>query len=242
MPLHRLDENRHKRLEPFAAIQSEIPKPISTPHAPLRHKSCVLGEEPIAGVCLASAGAARACGASLSTATNSSRIRPFSKRPLQAYGPVLLPQVRPVSSCSPASYPPMPPDAQKEQIRSGNRFIFSSISGEAMRQRQLIAAGGFPIMMTDHRSRIVDSISRADRHGRTFLAAASSAASRSWGAARVSEIRRGKLTATGGEEMTIDEGRKPEGAPERSPKAGEGVSRASKEIGRSVFPFSARWP
>ena len=31
------------------------------------------------------------------------------------------------------------------------------------------------------------SISRADRHGRTFLAAASSAGSRSWGAARLSE-------------------------------------------------------
>ena len=30
-------------------------------------------------------------------------------------------------------------------------------------------------------------------------------------------------TATGGIEMTIDEGRKPEGALERSPKAGEGA-------------------
>ena len=42
--------------------------------------------------------------------------------------------------------------------------------------------------------------------------------------------------------MTVDEGRKPDGAPERSPKAGEGVPRASMQIGRSVFPFSARCP
>jgi hypothetical protein len=42
--------------------------------------------------------------------------------------------------------------------------------------------------------------------------------------------------------MTNVEGRKPEGAPERSPKAGEGVPlRASMVKFQSAFPFSARW-
>gem|GEM_PF-5108330 len=40
--------------------------------------------------------------------------------------------------------------------------------------------------------------------------------------------------------MTIDEGRKPGGAPERSPKAGEGAPSDVDGNGRSVFPFSAR--
>ena len=37
--------------------------------------------------------------------------------------------------------------------------------------------------------------------------------------------------------MTSDEGRKPEGAPERSPKAGVGALRASTGMVRSAFPF-----
>ena len=41
--------------------------------------------------------------------------------------------------------------------------------------------------------------------------------------------------------MTNVEGRKPEGAPERSPQAGEGALRASMVTLQSAFPFSARW-
>jgi len=42
--------------------------------------------------------------------------------------------------------------------------------------------------------------------------------------------------------MTVDEGRKPDGAPERSAKAGEGAPSGVDAMGRSVFPFSARCP
>jgi len=42
--------------------------------------------------------------------------------------------------------------------------------------------------------------------------------------------------------MTIDDVHKPEGALERSPNSGESAPSASMQIGRSVFPFSARWP
>jgi len=41
--------------------------------------------------------------------------------------------------------------------------------------------------------------------------------------------------------MTNDDGLKPEGVPERSPKAGEAPLRASTGKVRSAFPFSARW-
>ena len=41
--------------------------------------------------------------------------------------------------------------------------------------------------------------------------------------------------------MTNVEGRRPEGAPERSRKAGEGAASASMVRLQSAFPFSARW-
>ena len=41
--------------------------------------------------------------------------------------------------------------------------------------------------------------------------------------------------------MTSDEGLKPEGAPERSPKLAKAPLRASTGMVRSAFPFSARW-
>ena len=41
--------------------------------------------------------------------------------------------------------------------------------------------------------------------------------------------------------MTNVEGRKPEGAPERSPKAGEGAASGVDGKLQSAFPFSARW-
>ena len=45
-------------------------------------------------------------------------------------------------------------------------------------------------------------------------------------------------TATGGLEMTMEEGRKPEGVPERSPKAGEGA--LSGVDGRGAKRFSVQ--
>jgi hypothetical protein len=41
--------------------------------------------------------------------------------------------------------------------------------------------------------------------------------------------------------MTNDEGRKPEGAPERSAKAGEGAPWGLDGNGPKRFRFSARW-
>ena len=41
--------------------------------------------------------------------------------------------------------------------------------------------------------------------------------------------------------MTNDEGCKPEGAPERSPKAGEGAPSGVDGNGPKRFSFSARW-
>ena len=41
--------------------------------------------------------------------------------------------------------------------------------------------------------------------------------------------------------MTNVEGRKPEGAPERSPKLAKALLRVSMVTLQSAFPFSARW-
>ena len=41
--------------------------------------------------------------------------------------------------------------------------------------------------------------------------------------------------------MTNDEGREPEGAPERSPKAGAGARSGVDGNGPKRFPFSASW-
>ena len=41
--------------------------------------------------------------------------------------------------------------------------------------------------------------------------------------------------------MTNDDGRKPEGAPERSPKLAQAPLRALMGMARSAFPFNERW-
>ena len=41
--------------------------------------------------------------------------------------------------------------------------------------------------------------------------------------------------------MTNDAGRKPEGAPERSPKAGAGGPSGVDGNGPNAFPFNAKW-
>ena len=42
--------------------------------------------------------------------------------------------------------------------------------------------------------------------------------------------------------MTVDEGRKPDGRRSALPKLAKAPPRVSMQMGRSVFPFSARWP